>query len=64
MSLISWTDITANPIHLIREDGSHGGHWCHKVSPAVQNAIAKLKTKATISSSLHIFLTQALHQII
>lgn len=32
MSNIEWTNITANPIHLIREDGSHGGHWCHKVS--------------------------------
>lgn len=33
MSLISWTDITANPIHLVREDGSNGGHFCNKVSP-------------------------------
>lgn len=32
MSLISWTDITANPIHILREDGSNGGHFCRKVS--------------------------------
>ncbi|MEG4149433.1 DUF5131 family protein, partial [Microcoleus sp. Pol12B5] len=32
MSLIHWTDITANPIHIVREDGSNGGHFCNKVS--------------------------------
>lgn len=29
---IQWTDETDNPIYLRNEDGSHGGHWCRKVS--------------------------------
>lgn len=41
MSLISWCDITVNPIHLIREDGSHGGHWCQKVSPGCARCYAE-----------------------
>ncbi|BAZ31161.1 phage protein Gp37/Gp68 [Cylindrospermum sp. NIES-4074] len=32
MSKIEWTDGTSNPIHLIKNDGSHGGHWCRKTS--------------------------------
>ena len=40
-SKIQWTDITINPIHLAREDGSHGGHWCRKVSPECANCYAE-----------------------
>jgi protein gp37 len=36
MSLIQWTDITSNPIHL-----STGGHWCHKISPGCANCYAE-----------------------
>lgn len=46
MSLISWTDITANPIHLIREDGSHGGHWCHKVSPGCAKCYSETQNQS------------------
>lgn len=33
MSKIQWTGRTSIPFHLVKEDGSHGGHWCRKVSP-------------------------------
>lgn len=33
MSQIQWTGRTSNPYHLVKEDGSHGGHFCRKVSP-------------------------------
>lgn len=46
MSLISWTNITANPIHLIREDGSHGGHWCQKVSPGCARCYAEAQNQS------------------
>lgn len=38
---IEWTDMTVNPIHLVREDGSHGGHWCRKISPGCANCYAE-----------------------
>lgn len=38
---IQWCDRTINPIHLIREDGSHGGHWCRKISPGCANCYAE-----------------------
>lgn len=41
MSKIEWTDITANPIHLIREDGRNGGHWCRKVSAGCAQCYAE-----------------------
>ncbi|MBD2499881.1 DUF5131 family protein [Anabaena azotica] len=41
MSNIQWTDITSNPIHLVRPDGSHGGHWCKKISPGCANCYAE-----------------------
>ena len=41
MSNIEWTDLTINPIHLIREDGSNGGHFCVKVSPECENCYAE-----------------------
>ncbi|MEG3840466.1 DUF5131 family protein, partial [Microcoleus sp. herbarium14] len=46
MSLISWTDITANPIHLIREDGSHGGHWCRKVSAGCSRCYSETQNQS------------------
>jgi protein gp37 len=41
MTNIEWCDITANPIHLIREDGSNGGHFCQKLSPGCLNCYAE-----------------------
>jgi protein gp37 len=38
---IEWTDITANPIHLVKPDGKHGGHWCRKISPACAHCYAE-----------------------
>lgn len=46
MSLISWTDITANPIHLIKEDGSHGGHWCQKISLGCLHCYAETQNQS------------------
>ncbi len=46
MSNIEWTNITANPIHLIREDGSHGGHWCHKVSPGCAKCYSETQNQS------------------
>ncbi|MEG3933779.1 MULTISPECIES: DUF5131 family protein [unclassified Microcoleus] len=41
MSNIQWTGITANPIHLVKADGKHGGHWCHKISPGCLHCYAE-----------------------
>lgn len=41
MSAIQWTDKTINPIHLVKEDGSHGGHWCRKSSAGCANCYAE-----------------------
>ncbi|MEG4445076.1 DUF5131 family protein [Microcoleus sp. AT9_B5] len=41
MSNIEWTGITVNPIHLVKADGRHGGHWCHKISPGCANCYAE-----------------------
>lgn len=41
MSNIQWTDITVNPIHLVKADGKHGGHWCHKISPGCAHCYAE-----------------------
>ena len=41
MSNIQWTDITANPIHLVKADGKHGGHWCKKISPGCANCYSE-----------------------
>jgi protein gp37 len=46
MSNIQWCDITANPIHLIRPDGSHGGHWCRKVSPGCASCYAEAQNQS------------------
>ncbi|MEG4286382.1 DUF5131 family protein [Microcoleus sp. A006_D1] len=46
MSTISWTDITCNPIHLVRPDGSHGGHWCQKVSPGCTNCYSETQNQS------------------
>ncbi|MDQ2096743.1 MAG: DUF5131 family protein [Tychonema bourrellyi B0820] len=46
MSKIEWTDITSNPIHLIREDGTHGGHWCEKISPGCANCYAETQNQS------------------
>ncbi|MEG4455946.1 DUF5131 family protein [Microcoleus sp. N9_A1] len=41
MSNIQWCDITVNPIHLVKADGKHGGHWCHKISPGCTHCYAE-----------------------
>lgn len=46
MSNIEWTNITANPIHLIREDGTHGGHWCHTVSAGCAKCYAEAQNQS------------------
>lgn len=46
MSNIQWTDDTSNPIHLVKQDGSHGGHWCKKVSAGCQNCYAEAQNNS------------------
>lgn len=46
MSNIQWTDVTSNPIHLIKPDGSHGGHWCRKISPGCANCYAETQNQS------------------
>ncbi|MEG3981861.1 DUF5131 family protein [Microcoleus sp. D3_18a_C4] len=46
MSNIEWCNITANPIHLIREDGTHGGHWCQKVSPGCAKCYSETQNQS------------------
>jgi len=41
MSKIQWTDDTSNPIHLVKEDGKNGGHWCRKISEGCANCYAE-----------------------
>lgn len=50
MSLISWTDITANPIHIVREDGSNGGHFCRKVSPGCLHCYSESQNQSNYFS--------------
>lgn len=38
---IEWTDMTSNPIHLVKEDGKNGGHWCKKISEGCANCYAE-----------------------
>lgn len=47
MSLIHWTDISANPIHIIREDGSNGGHFCRKVSPGCLHCYSETQNQSS-----------------
>ncbi len=46
MSNIEWSDMSVNPIHLIREDGSHGGHWCRKVSPGCAQCYSETQNQS------------------
>ncbi|MBD2364488.1 DUF5131 family protein [Anabaena minutissima FACHB-250] len=46
MTNIQWTDITSNPIHLVKADGSHGGHWCKKVSPGCANCYSEVQNNS------------------
>jgi protein gp37 len=46
MSLISWTDITTNPIHIVREDGANGGHFCRKVSPGCLHCYSETQNQS------------------
>jgi protein gp37 len=41
MTNIQWTDVTENPIAIKKPDGSHGGHWCHKISAGCANCYAE-----------------------
>ncbi|PZV06608.1 MAG: hypothetical protein DCF32_09530 [Leptolyngbya sp.] len=38
---IAWTDATDNPVFLLRDDGTNGGHWCQKTDPACANCYAE-----------------------
>lgn len=46
MSKIQWTDKSSNPIHLVKEDGSNGGHWCKKVSPGCANCYSETQNQS------------------
>jgi protein gp37 len=48
MTKIQWTDITSNPIHLVKPDGSHGGHWCRKAdrSPGCANCYSEAQNQS------------------
>ena len=50
MSNIEWCDITSNPIHLIRENGSHGGHWCRKISAGCKQCYAEAQNQSNYFS--------------
>lgn len=50
MSKIQWTDKTFNPIRLIRDDGSHGGHWCRKISEGCANCYAEEQNQSNYFS--------------
>lgn len=41
MTKIQWSDMTVNPIHLMKTDGTHGGHWCRKISAGCKNCYAE-----------------------
>jgi protein gp37 len=41
MTNIQWTDITSNPIHLLKSDGTHGGHWCKMISSGCTNCYSQ-----------------------
>ena len=41
MSKIEWCDISINPIHLIRNNGTNGGHFCQKLSSGCLNCYAE-----------------------
>lgn len=50
MSNIQWTDLTINPIYLIREDGSNGGHFCNKVSPGCLHCYSEAQNQSNYFS--------------
>ena len=43
---IEWTDMTSNPIHLVKEDGKNGGHWCKKISEGCANCYAEAQNQS------------------
>jgi protein gp37 len=43
---IEWTDMTSNPIHLVKEDGKNGGHWCKKISAGCANCYAETQNQS------------------
>lgn len=47
---IEWTDMTSNPIHLVKEDGRNGGHWCKKVSEGCANCYAEAQNQSNYFS--------------
>lgn len=46
MTKIQWTDETDNPIYLLREDGSNGGHWCAKKSEGCGECYAETMNRS------------------
>lgn len=47
---IEWTDMTSNPIHLVKEDGKNGGHWCKKISEGCANCYAETQNQSNYFS--------------
>lgn len=38
---IEWTQETSNPIRILKDDNSLGGHWCKKISEGCKNCYAE-----------------------
>lgn len=49
-SKIEWTDTTKNPIHLVKPDSSHGGHWCNKISEGCLHCYAEHQNQSNYLS--------------
>ncbi|MFO0055637.1 MAG: DUF5131 family protein [Dolichospermum sp.] len=47
---IEWTDMTSNPIHLVKENGENGGHWCKKISEGCANCYAETQNQSNYFS--------------
>lgn len=45
-STIGWTQKSSNPIHLVKPNGDHGGHWCKKISPGCANCYAEAQNQS------------------
>ena len=43
---IEWADMTSNPIHLVKENGENGGHWCKKISEGCANCYAETQNQS------------------
>jgi protein gp37 len=41
LSKIQWIKATSNPVRVLKEDGTLGGHWCQKISEGCANCYAE-----------------------